>query len=268
MRIERGATVTAVSQDEDTVVARAGGHEYSARWLVGCDGGRSAVRNLTGFAFVGTEPEFTGYTALVTLDDPGKLRAGFHLTPTGMYLRTPFPGHIGLQDFDGGAYDRSKRPTREHLQEILRRVSGTDVTIDAVELVSTYTDRSRQATTYRQDRVLLAGDAAHIHSPLGAQGLATGVGDAMNLGWKLAATIHGHAAGHLLDTYTRERHPVGAWVLDWTRAQVASRGRTRTGRPSSGWFAPSSTPGTRQPSCSRRCPAWTSAMTWGPGILS
>jgi 2-polyprenyl-6-methoxyphenol hydroxylase-like FAD-dependent oxidoreductase len=219
--IERGAAVSAVSQGDDWVVARAGEREYAARWLVGCDGGRSAVRKLAGFEFVGTEPEFTGYTAVVTLDDPAKLRAGFNLTPTGMYLRTPFPGHLGLHDFDGGAYDRSQRPTREHLQEILRRVSDTDVTITDVELVSTYTDRSRQATTYRQGRVLLAGDAAHIHSPLGAQGLTAGIGDALNLGWKLAATVHGHAGDDVLDTYTRERHPIGAWVLDWTRAQVA-----------------------------------------------
>jgi len=78
-----------------------------------------------------------------------------------------------------------------------------------------------QATTYRRGRVLLAGDAAHIHSPLGAQGLNLGLGDALNLGWKLAATVHGHAPDGLLDTYTRERHPLGAWVLDWTRAQAA-----------------------------------------------
>jgi 2-polyprenyl-6-methoxyphenol hydroxylase-like FAD-dependent oxidoreductase len=219
--IERGDAVSAVSQDDDMVVAHAGERKYAARWLVGCDGGRSAVRKLAGFEFVGTEPEFTGYTVVVTLDDPGKLRPGFNLTPTGMYLRTPFPGHLGLHDFDGGAFDRSQRPSREHLQEILRRVSGTDVTINEVELVSTYTDRSRQATTYRRGRVLLAGDAAHIHSPLGAQGLTAGIGDALNLGWKLAATVRGNTDDDLLDTYTRERHPIGAWVLDWTRAQVA-----------------------------------------------
>ncbi|MEO7110951.1 MAG: FAD-dependent monooxygenase, partial [Polyangiaceae bacterium] len=113
-----------------------------------------------------------------------------------------------------------KEITREHLQEVVRRVSGTDVTITAVNVASTWTDRSMQASTYRNGRVLLAGDAAHIHSPLGGQGLNLGLGDAMNLGWKLAATIRGNAPDGLLDSYTTERHPVGARILDWTRAQV------------------------------------------------
>jgi hypothetical protein len=103
---------------------------------------------------------------------------------------------------------------------VLRRISGTDVTLTDVRLASTFTDRARQTTTYQQGRILLAGDAAHIHSPLGGQGLNTGIGDAVNLGWKLAATVRGEAPDGLLDTYTRERHPIGARVLDWTRAQV------------------------------------------------
>jgi 2-polyprenyl-6-methoxyphenol hydroxylase-like FAD-dependent oxidoreductase len=222
VRIRRGAELETVTQVADGVVARAGGHDYAARWLVGCDGGRSTVRRLAGFDFVGTEPLFTGYVARVTLDDPGSLRPGFNLTPAGMYLRTPFEGHVGLMDFDGGAFDRSQPLTRDHLQTVLRRVSGTDVTVSEVHLASTFTDRAMQATTYRHGRVLLAGDAAHIHSPLGGQGLNLGLGDAMNLGWKLAATVHGTAPDGLLDTYTAERHPVGAAVLDWSRAQVAT----------------------------------------------
>jgi FAD binding domain len=95
------------------------------------------------------------------------------------------------------------------------------VTVEALHLAATWTDRSKQATTYRRGRVLLAGDAAHIHSPLGGQGLNLGLGDAMNLGWKLAATIRGEAPDGLLDSYTMERHPIGARILDWTRAQVA-----------------------------------------------
>ncbi|MFD5399292.1 FAD-dependent monooxygenase [Streptomyces sp. NPDC127097] len=126
-----------------------------------------------------------------------------------------------MMDFDGGAFDRSRQPTRDHLQAVLRRVSGTDVTLTDVHLATSFTDRAMQTTTYRQGRVLLAGDAAHIHSPLGGQGLNTGLGDAMNLGWKLAATVHGYAPDGLLDTYTRERHPIDAGVLDWSRAQVA-----------------------------------------------
>jgi hypothetical protein len=95
------------------------------------------------------------------------------------------------------------------------------VSLTEMHVASSYTDRARQATTYRKGRVLLAGDAAHVHSPLGGQGLNTGIGDAMNLGWKLAATIEGWGPEDLLDTYTTERHPIGAWAVEWTRAQVA-----------------------------------------------
>ena len=103
----------------------------------------------------------------------------------------------------------------------LRRVSNTDVTLSALHIATTWTDRARQATTYRNGRVLLAGDAAHIHAPLGGQGLNLGLGDAMNLGWKLAATIQEKAPEGLLDSYQTERHPIGVQVLDWSRAQVA-----------------------------------------------
>ncbi|QES53301.1 FAD-dependent oxidoreductase [Streptomyces venezuelae] len=219
--IRRGVTVSGIAQDDEGVVAYAGEDAYPARWLVGCDGGRSAVRGLAGFEFTGTEPLFTGYVMLATLSDPDALSPGFHLTPTGMYLRLGTEGHIGMMDFDGGAFDRSRQPSREHLQAVLRRVSGTDVALDDVRLVSTFTDRAMQTTHYRRARVLLAGDAAHIHSPLGGQGLNTGIGDAVNLGWKLAATVHGHAPDGLLDTYARERRPIAAQVLDWSRAQVA-----------------------------------------------
>ncbi|GAB3573151.1 FAD-dependent monooxygenase [Amycolatopsis endophytica] len=222
VRIVRGAAVEAVTQDGDTVLVRAGGRDHRARWLVGCDGGRSTVRRLAGFDFAGTEPLLTGYAAHVTFDDPTQLALGFTLTPTGMYLRTPFEGHLGMMDFDGGAFDRSQPLTREHLQSVLRRVSGTDATIGEVRLATSFTDRAMQATTYRRGRVLLAGDAAHIHSPLGGQGLNLGIGDAVNLGWKLAATITGTAPENLLDTYTAERHPVGAAILDWSRSQVAT----------------------------------------------
>jgi 2-polyprenyl-6-methoxyphenol hydroxylase-like FAD-dependent oxidoreductase len=219
--IKRGMAVTDFSEAEDGVTVHAGSASFAAKWLVGCDGGRSTVRKLADFEFAGTDPEFTGYTAAVELADPEKLRPGFNLTPTGMYLCGPGPNRIGMIDFDDASFDRNQEITVESLQSVLRHVSGTDVTLNAIHVASSYTDRARQATTYRKGRVLLAGDAAHIHSPLGGQGLNTGLSDAMNLGWKLAATIQGWAPNDLLDTYTDERHPAGAWALDWTRAQVA-----------------------------------------------
>lgn len=220
VEIRRGHGVEAFEATDDEVVVHAGGGHLRARWLVGCDGGRSTVRKQGGFEFVGTEPEFTGYSVQVDMADPSMLPLGRHYTSAGMYTQWQ-PGTIAIADFDGGAFHRTKALTREHVQEVLRRVSGVDVTLDALHVASTWTDRSKQATTYRRGRVLLAGDAAHIHSPLGGQGLNLGIGDAMNLGWKLAATIRGDAPEGLLDSYTAERHPIGARVLDWTRAQVA-----------------------------------------------
>jgi 2-polyprenyl-6-methoxyphenol hydroxylase-like FAD-dependent oxidoreductase len=219
--LKRGFEVTHFTENESGVTVSAGKESFKAQWLVGCDGGRSIVRKLAGFEFAGTEPEFTGYTASVKVADPEKLKPGFNLTKTGMYINGPGPDRIGVVEFDDAIFDRTQTITLENLQAVLRRVSETDVTLSSMSVASSYTDRARQATTYRKGRVLLAGDAAHVHSPLGGQGLNTGIGDAMNLGWKLAATIRGWAPDGLLDTYTDERHPIGAWALDWTRAQVA-----------------------------------------------
>lgn len=219
--IMRGLAITDFHQTEDEVTVHSGAQSFKGKWLVGCDGSRSAVRKLGGFEFAGTEPEFTGYSALVDIADPEKLKPGRNVTATGMYLQSQ-PGYLVIQEFDGGAAHGSKKPiTLEHVQEVLRRVSNTDVTINALHMLTTWTDRARQATAYRNGRVLLAGDAAHIHAPLGGQGLNLGLGDAMNLGWKLAATIHNKAPEGLLDSYYTERHPIGVQVLDWSRAQVA-----------------------------------------------
>lgn len=229
VEIRRGTGVEAFEQSDDGVIVRAGGETFHARWLVGCDGGRSMVRKAGGFEFTGTEPEFTGYSVEVEIDDPDKLRTGRHYTATGMYTYAR-PGTIAMVDFDGGAFHRTQPITREHVQAVLRRVSGTDVILTALRLATTWTDRAYQAIDYRKGRVLLAGDAAHIHSPLGGQGLNLGLGDAMNLGWKLAAAIRGDAPAGLLDSYSRERHPVGAQVLDWSRAQVALMRPSRSSR--------------------------------------
>lgn len=219
--IKRGYTVTDCYQTDDKIFVQANHQMFEGKWLVGCDGSRSIVRKKGGFEFAGTEPEFTGYTTLLDIADPEKLKPGRNVTDRGMYMQSQ-PGYVLMQDFDGGAFHETKQIiTREHIQEVLRRISGTDITINAVLTATTWTDRARQATTYRNGRILLAGDAAHIHSPLGGQGLNLGLGDAMNLGWKLAATIHCKAPEGLLDSYYNERHLVGVQVLDWSRAQVA-----------------------------------------------
>jgi 2-polyprenyl-6-methoxyphenol hydroxylase-like FAD-dependent oxidoreductase len=227
--IRRGLGVDSFDASDDGVTIRAGGELFRGRWLVGCDGGRSTVRKAGGFGFTGTDPEFTGYSVDVEMADPDMLRPGRHYTPAGMYTYAR-PGTIAMVDFDGGTFHRTQPITLDHIQAVLRRVSGVEVTVTVLRLATTWTDRAHQATAYRKGRVLLAGDAAHIHSPLGGQGLNLGIGDAMNLGWKLAATIRGDAPAGLLDSYFDERHPVGGQILDWSRAQVALMRPTRSTR--------------------------------------
>ena len=222
VELRLGTAVTDVSQTDNDASVHLGDEVIQAKWVVGCDGGRSTVRKRTGFEFVGTDPEFTGTIAMADFADPEKLQPGWNITPKGMYVNGPLQGRISVIDFDGGAAAREDTVTLESFQETLRRVSGTDVTVIALHLASRYTDNARHATTYRKGRILLAGDAAHVHSPLGGQGLNLGIGDAMNLGWKLASVIKGWTPERLLDTYTAERHPIGAWALEWTRAQVAT----------------------------------------------
>ncbi|UQS26720.1 FAD-dependent monooxygenase [Amycolatopsis thermalba] len=220
--VRRGAEVTGFDAGDDGVTVFLGGDRVRAGWLVGCDGGRSLVRKLAGFAFPGTDPEITGRQALADLDGAEALGLGWHRTNTGVYAHGPLPGRILTVEFDGPPADRTTPVTAAELQDSIRRVSGVDVTVTALRSVTRFTDNARQATTYRRGRVLLAGDAAHVHSPFGGQGLNLGIGDAVNLGWKLAATIRGTAPEGLLDTYTVERHPIGEWVLEWTRAQIAA----------------------------------------------
>lgn len=221
VELRLGAAVTDVTQASDHVTVHVGEEILQAKWVVGCDGGRSTVRKRAGFDFPGTDPQLTGTIAMAEFADPEKLRPGWNITPQGMYVNGPVPGRVSVVDFDGGAAARENTITLESFQETLRRVSGTDVTVTALPLATRYSDNARQATTYRKGRILLAGDAAHVHSPFGGQGMNLGIGDAMNLGWKLAAVIKGWTDETLLDTYTRERHPIGAWALEWTRAQVA-----------------------------------------------
>jgi 2-polyprenyl-6-methoxyphenol hydroxylase-like FAD-dependent oxidoreductase len=227
--IRRGVSVDGFLASDADVAVHAGGETFHGRWLVGCDGGRSSIRKAGGFEFVGTDPEFTGYSVEVEVADPQALRPGRHYTPAGMYTYAR-AGTIAMVEFDGGAFHRIQPITLEHVQAVLRRVSGTDVTLTGLLLATTWTDRACQATAYCKGRVLLAGDAAHIHSPLGGQGLNLGLGDAMNLGWKLASIIRGDAPAGLLESYQLERHPVGARVLDWSRAQVVLMRPTQSTR--------------------------------------
>jgi 2-polyprenyl-6-methoxyphenol hydroxylase-like FAD-dependent oxidoreductase len=191
-------------------------------WLLGCDGGRSVVRKLTGFEFPGTDPTLTGHQAIVELDHPERLLPlGWRRTAKGVLAYGPIPGRVFVAEFDGPPADRNAPVTLEEIQASLRRVSCADVTITAIKTATRFTDNARQATTYRLGRVLLAGDAAHVHSPFGGQGLNLGILDAVNLGWKLAAVVRGRSPVELLETYTAERHPVAARVLANTRAQIA-----------------------------------------------
>ncbi|HEX4215259.1 MAG TPA: FAD-dependent monooxygenase [Candidatus Dormibacteraeota bacterium] len=222
VEVRRGVEVRGFDADEAGVTVHLeGGGDVRAAWLVGCDGGRSLVRRLAGFEFPGTDPEITVRQAVGTVEGAERLGRGWQHTPTGVYVYGPMPGWVRTVELDGPPADRETPVTAAEIEASLRRVSGLDVRVTEVISGTRFTDNARQATTYRRGRVLLCGDAAHVHSPFSGQGLNLGLGDAVNLGWKLAATVRGWAPEGLLDTYTSERHPIGAWVLDWTRAQVA-----------------------------------------------
>ena len=229
IEVRRECDVTGLMQHADRVdvalMSKAGevkngeGH-IRCSYLVGCDGGRSSIRKMAGFDFEGSDPTLTMYQALAEVDHPERLLPhGFHYTSGGMF--GCFLGRIFMLDFSGPPANREAPVTHEEFESVLRRVSCEDVRLTAFENASRWTDNTRLADTYRRGRVLLAGDAAHIHSPFGGQGLGLGLSDAANLGWKLAAVIRGEMPESLLDTYTEERRPVAEAVLANTLAQVA-----------------------------------------------
>ena len=222
VEVRRGVEVRGFDAEEAGVTVHLQGRDdVRVAWLVGCDGGRSLVRHQAGFEFPGTDPVITGRQAVATVEGAERLGRGWQHTSTGVYVYGPMPGRVRTVELDGPPADREAPVTAAEMEASLRRVSGVDVRVTEVISGTRYTDNARQATTYRRGRVLLCGDAAHVHSPFSGQGLNLGIGDAVNLGWKLGATVQGWAPEGLLDTYTSERHPIGAWVLDWTRAQVA-----------------------------------------------
>lgn len=218
--IRYGCAVDGFEQDGAGVRVRSDGERFDARWLAGCDGARSIVRKLAGIDFPGTGPEFTGYSVKAALGGATKLTPGRVLTNDGVCIYAP-PEALWLAEWDGGAAHRTSPLTHEGIEAVLRRVSGTDVSVAELHLATTWTDRACQAATYRSDRVLLAGDAAHIHSPLGGQGLNLGIGDALALGRALVAVLRGEAGPDRLETYEQERRSVVSDVLERSRAQVA-----------------------------------------------
>ena len=199
------------------------GESIRTSWLVGCDGGRSSIRKQAGFSFEGSDPTIVGHQAIATLDHPERLLPlGWRRTPHGMLAFGPIPNRMVTVEFDGPpTAPRDSAVTAQEIEASLRRVSGADVRVLALEQATRWTDHARLVDSYRRGRVLLAGDAAHVHSPFSGQGLALGLLDATNLGWKLAAVIGQRLPEALLDTYTAERRPVAERALASTRAQVA-----------------------------------------------
>jgi rifampicin monooxygenase len=218
--VRRGRAVTGVEQDDDGVtVELSDGERLRSRYLVGCDGGRSTVRKRLGVGFPGEPARTETLMGEMAVGAPPKEIAA-KATDRRWWLRPVGPGLYSVVVPAAGVSDRAEPPTMEDFRQQLRAVAGTDFGVHSPRWLSRFGDATRLADRYRVGRVLLAGDAAHIHPPTGGQGLNLGVQDAVNLGWKLAAQVRGWAPDTLLDTYQTERHPVAADVLDNTRAQL------------------------------------------------
>jgi 3-(3-hydroxy-phenyl)propionate hydroxylase len=219
--IYRGREVTGFAQDDTRVdVELSNGESLRAQYLVGCDGGRSVVRKAAGIAFPGWDPTISHLLAEVELAEEPEW--GMRYDAAGMHGLSKLDDNglvrVFLTDNELG---RTAEPTLHDLSEELIRVYGTDYGVHSPVWITRFTDAARQAAAYRDRRVLLAGDAAHVHYPAGGQGLNTGIQDAVNLGWKLAQVVKGTSPESLLNTYHAERHPVAARVLQNTLAQVA-----------------------------------------------
>lgn len=223
--IRRGWRVTELADTESgvklTVQTPDGPRQLWGQYVVGCDGAQSTVRELAGIEFPGTPPTRRMYLADI-IDHPVRPRPLGERLPSGMVMAAPLgPGVDRIIVCEQGTPpgDRTHTTTFAEVADAWQRITGESLHDGGAEWVSSFTDATRQAVDYRRGRVLLAGDAAHIHLPAGGQGLSTGIQDAANLGWKLAATVAGWAPPDLLDTYHAERHPVGARLLANTRVQ-------------------------------------------------
>ena len=228
--LRRGHEVVGLAQDDEGVTAEVQGpdgpYRLRSAYLAGCDGGSSRVRKFAGIRFDGGSSAFTfsGLTGDVQVSQPPERPIGPELHPRGMFALFPAPGgrhRVTVLEFGAEPGAAEVPVTAEEVCAGARRVAGVDLVLGADNLLSRFSGATLLAEDYRAGRVFLAGDAAHIHMPFGGQGLSTGVQDAMNLGWKLAATVNGWAPPDLLDTYHRERHPVGRQVCDNTKAQMA-----------------------------------------------
>jgi 3-(3-hydroxy-phenyl)propionate hydroxylase len=222
--IHRDREVTGFAQDDTGVdVALSDGQSLRAEYLVGCDGGRSVIRKSAGIDFPGWDATVSWLIAEVeTTEEPAW---GFRTDALGSHAigrRSP-DGPVGIVLTEKQVGSSKSEPTLRDVREALIDIYGTDFGIHSPTWISRFTDMTRQAAAYRDRRVLLAGDAAHVHPPVGGQGLNIGVQDAVNLGWKLAQVVKRTSPDDLLDTYHAERHPVGARVLKNTMAQVALR---------------------------------------------
>jgi len=230
--ISYGVEVTGFAQDEGGVdVELSNGIGLRALYLVGCDGGRSLVRKAAAIHFPGWDATTSSLLAEVEMAEKPPMGVHRNAFGTHAFGRREYEirngeiiykdvGPIGVMVTEPNAGSTTE-PTLRYLSELLIAACGTDYGVHSLTWISRFTDMTRQAAAYREKRVLLAGDAAHVHSPIGGQGLGTGVQDAVNLGWKLAQVTKRTSPESLLDTYHAERHPVGARVLQNTMAQVA-----------------------------------------------
>ncbi|MFN2591529.1 MAG: FAD-dependent monooxygenase, partial [Candidatus Dormibacteria bacterium] len=216
----RGQDVIRFRQDATAVgVELSGGTQLRAQYLVGCDGGRSLVRKIAGIDFAGWDASTSSLIAEVEMSEEPAW--GLHRDQTGPYaFAKAESGLIGVVVGEQHVGETTE-PTLADLSGALIAVCGTDYGLHRAAFISRFTDMARQAVAYREGRVLLAGDAAHVHSPMGGQGLSTGLQDAVNLGWKIAQVVRGASPQSLLETYHTERHPVAARVLQTNMAQNA-----------------------------------------------